>query len=89
MGETDSMSQALSPDAVMVRRLIESVAGMAWAPADHVRIRELVEHVELADRRSAAGNHGPADRAIRDAEFRRALSCAVAVGVRYGRSSPS
>lgn len=77
------MSEALSLDAIMVRRLIESVARIAWAPADHVRIRQLVEHVKLADRRSAAGNHDPADRAVRDAELRRALSCAAAVGVRY------
>lgn len=66
-----------------MRQLIESVASTAWAPADHIRLQELVEHVQLAERRCAAGNHAPADRAVRDAEFRRALLCAAAVGARY------
>lgn len=83
MRQTQSVSNTAQLAATTVRQLIESVARTAWAPADRVRLRELVEYVELAERRCAAGNHGSADRVVRDAEFRRALLCAAAIGARY------
>jgi hypothetical protein len=58
------MSDTTSLDAIVVRELIESVALVVWAPADHVRLRELVEHVELVDHLFPSRTAAP--RLVRD-----------------------
>ncbi|MEN4464841.1 hypothetical protein VXE65_22755 [Mycolicibacterium conceptionense] len=77
------MVEGASLDVIVVRELIESVRLVAWAPADHVRLRELVEHVESVDRRCADSDSADEARAHRDVAFRWALTAAAAVGDRY------
>ena len=77
------MVEGASLDAIVVRELIESVRLIAWAPADHVRLRELVEHVELVDRRCVGSGGADEAGAHRAVEFRWALTAAAAVGERY------
>ncbi|MEX3646619.1 hypothetical protein [Mycolicibacterium porcinum] len=77
------MVEGASLDVIVVRELIESVRLVAWAPADHVRLRELVEHVESVGRRCADSDSADEARAHRDVAFRWALTAAAAVGDRY------